>query len=326
VFVYAAENGGAAEADDVTEGGWDEGAVVVTDDTAGKFGAEGGEIIKNKAIDGSGDTAEGAEGAGESPKFAADEEMGRDVFVAGVFGEEVFAEVFAEVAGEVADFADAVDVGAVGVAPAGSVAGDVATAKGCGVGLVDVTVVVVGEGVYFGIHAMGIGIDVAEFVLDAVPFFAEFGGGDEDVCEEVEVDVSVFLFFSSPNVVKHAVLFAEFGEELVEETGFNDLVGVALGAAECEGDEGYAEFYPATGVAVVGAFCSGEEKEPFDGGLDAAGSFGRDDAFRIVLTGQAPTIRLGKIIFTTGTGFEVLVVDGDAVGFDGYGGDGDHDF
>ncbi len=126
--------------------------------------------------------------------------------------------------------------------------------------------------------------------------------------------------------MKHAVLFAEFGEELVEETGFNDLVGVALGSAECEGDEGYAEFDPAAGVAVVGTFCFGEEKEPFDGGLDAAGSFGRDDAFRIVLTGQAPTIRFWEIIFTTGTGVEVLVVDGDSVGFYGYGGDGDHDF
>lgn len=68
------------------------------------------------------------------------------------------------------------DVGAVGIAPAGSVTSDVATAEGCGIGLVDVTVVVVGEGVYFGAHAVGVGIDVAEFVLDAVPFFAEFGG------------------------------------------------------------------------------------------------------------------------------------------------------
>ena len=118
--------GRAAEADDVAEGGRDEGAVVVTDDPAGKFGAEGGEIIKNKAIDGSGNAAEGAEGAGQSPKFTADEETGRDVFVVFVFGEEVFAKV----AGKVADFADAVDVGTVGIAPAGSVTGDVATAEG----------------------------------------------------------------------------------------------------------------------------------------------------------------------------------------------------
>ena len=122
--------GRAAEADDVAEGGRDEGAVVVTDDPAGKFGAEGGEIIKNKAIDGSGNAAEGAEGAGQSPKFPADEETGRDVFVVFVFGEEVFAKVFTEVAGKVADFADAVDVGTVGIAPAGSVTGDVATAEG----------------------------------------------------------------------------------------------------------------------------------------------------------------------------------------------------
>lgn len=43
------------------------------------------------------------------------------------------------------------------------------------------------------------------------------------------MDVSVFLFFGPPDVVDHAVLFAEFGEELVEETGFNDLIGMALG-------------------------------------------------------------------------------------------------
>ena len=318
--------GRAAEADDVAEGGRDEGAVVVTDDPAGKFGAEGGEIIKNKAIDGSGNAAEGAEGAGQSPEFTPDKETGRDVFVFFVFGKEVFAKVFTEVAGKVADFADAVDVGAVGVAPAGSVAGNVATAEGCGIGLVDVTVVVVGEGVDFGAHAVGVGIDVAEFVLDAVPFFAELGGIDEDVCEEVEMDVPVFLFFGPPDVVDHAVLFAEFGEELIEQAGFNDLIGMALGAAEGNGDQGYAEFYPAAGIAVVGPFCFGEEKEPFDGGLNATGRFGGDDALRIVLTGTAPAIRFGEIIFMTGTGFEVLVVDGDAVGLYGYGGDDDHDF
>ncbi len=200
-FVYAAEDGRAAETDDVAEGGGDEGAVVVPDDVAGKFGAEGGEVLKNKAVDGSGDAAEGTEGLGQSPKFTPDEETGRDVFVFFVFGEEVFAEVFAEVAGEVADFADAVNVGAVGVAPSGSVTGDVATAEGLGVGLVDVVVVVVGEGVYFGVHVFGICVDVAEFVLDAVPFLAQDGGVDEDVCEEVEVDVSVLLFFGSPDVV-----------------------------------------------------------------------------------------------------------------------------
>ena len=189
-----------------------------------------------------------------------------------------------------------------------------------------VTVVVVGEGVDFGAHAVGVGIDVAEFVLDAVPFFAELGGIDEDVCEEVEMDVPVFLFFGPPDVVDHAVLFAEFGEELVEETGFNDLIGMTLGAAEGNGDQGYAEFYPAAGVAVVGPFCFGEEKEPFDSGLNATGRFGGDDTLRIVLTGTAPAIRFGEIIFTTGTGFEVLVVDGDAVGLYGYGGDDDHDF
>ena len=318
--------GRAAEADDVAEGGRNEGAVVVTNDPAGKFGAEGGEIIKNKAIDGSGNAAEDAEGAGQSPKFTPDEETGRDVFVFLVFGEEVFAKVFTEVTGEVADFADAVDVGAVGVAPAGSVAGNVATAEGCGIGLVDVTVVVVGEGVNFGAHAVGVSIDVTEFVLDVVPLFAEFGGIDEDVCEEVEMDVSIFLFFGPPDVVDHAVLFAEFGEELVEQAGFNDLIGMALGAAEGNGDQGDAEFYPAAGVAVVGPFCFGEEKEPFDVGLNAAGRFGRDDALRIVLTGTAPAIRFGEIIFTTGTGFEVLVVDGDSVGLYGYGGDDDHDF
>lgn len=178
----------------------------------------------------------------------------------------------------------------------------------------------------FGAHAVGIGIDITEFVLDAVPLFAEFGSIDEDVCEEVEMDVSVFLFFGPPDVVDHTVLFAEFGEELVEETGFNDLIGMALGAAEGDSDQGYAEFHPAAGVAVVGPFCFGEEKEPFDSGLNAAGRFGRDDAFRIVLTGTAPAIRFGEIIFTTGTGFEVLVVNGDAVGLYGYGGDDDHDF
>ena len=107
--------GRAAEADDVAEGGRNEGAVVVTNDPAGKFGAEGGEIIKNKAIDGSGNAAEDAEGAGQSPKFTPDEETGRDVFVFLVFGEEVFAKVFTEVTGEVADFADAVDVGLLGL-------------------------------------------------------------------------------------------------------------------------------------------------------------------------------------------------------------------
>ena len=53
----------------------------MTDDPVGKFGAEGGEIIRNETINGCGDAPEGAEGAGESPKFSADEEMGRDVFV-----------------------------------------------------------------------------------------------------------------------------------------------------------------------------------------------------------------------------------------------------
>lgn len=162
--------------------------------------------------------------------------MGRDVFVFCVFGEEVFAKVFAEVTGEVTDFADAVDVGAVGVAPAGGMAADVAAAEGCGVGLSDEAVVVVGEGVDFGAHAVGIGVDVTEFVLDAVPFLTESGGVDEDVCDEVEMDVSVFLFFGSPKVVDHAVLLTEFGEELVEQTGFYDLIGVALGAAEGDGD------------------------------------------------------------------------------------------
>lgn len=179
---------------------------------------------------------------------------------------------------------------------------------------------------YFGAHAVGVGIDVAKFVLDAVPFFAEFGSVDEDVCEEVEVDVSVFLFFGSPDVVVHAVLFAEFGEELVEETGFNDLIRMALGTAEGNGNQGYTEFYPAAGVAVVGTFCFGEEKEPFDSGLNAAGRFGGDDALRIVLTGPAPAVRFGKIIFTTGTGFKALVVDGDAMWLYGYGGDDYHVF
>lgn len=63
-FVDATEDGRASEANDVAEGGRDEGAVVVPDDVAGKFVAEGGEVVKNKAIDGSGDAAEGAEGAG----------------------------------------------------------------------------------------------------------------------------------------------------------------------------------------------------------------------------------------------------------------------
>ncbi len=89
---------------------------------------------------------------------------------------------------------------------------------------------------YVSTHAVGIGIDVAEFVLNAVPLFAEFGGIDEDVCEEVEMDVPVFLFFGPPNVVDHAVLFPEFGEELIEQTGFNDLIGMTLGAAEGNGD------------------------------------------------------------------------------------------
>ena len=102
----------------------------MTDDPAGKFGAKGGQIIENKAINGSGNTAEGAEGAGQPPKFTADEETGRYIFVFFVFREEVFAKVFTEVAGEIADFADAVDVGAIGVAPAGSVAANVATAEG----------------------------------------------------------------------------------------------------------------------------------------------------------------------------------------------------
>lgn len=102
----------------------------MTDDPVGKFGAEGSQIIKNKAIDGSGNTAEGAQGAGQPPKFTADEETGRDVFVSFVFGEEVFAKVFTEVAGKIADFADAVDVGAIGVAPVRSVAADVATTEG----------------------------------------------------------------------------------------------------------------------------------------------------------------------------------------------------
>lgn len=101
----------------------------MTDDPAGKFGAKSGQIIENKAIDGGRNAAEGAEGAGQPPKFTADEETGRDVFVSFVFGEEVFAKVFTEVTGEIADFADAVDVGAIGVAPAGSVAADVATTE-----------------------------------------------------------------------------------------------------------------------------------------------------------------------------------------------------
>ncbi|WP_419545771.1 hypothetical protein [Odoribacter laneus] len=178
----------------------------------------------------------------------------------------------------------------------------------------------------FGAHAVGVSIDVAELILDAVPLFAELGGIDKDVCEEVEMDVPVFLFFGPLDVVDHAVLFAEFGEELVEQAGFNDLIGMTLGAAEGNGDQGYAEFHPAAGVAVVGAFCFGEEKQPFDCGLNAAGRFGGDDTLRIVLTGPAPAIRFGKIIFTTGTGFEVLVVNGDSVGLYGYGGDDDHDF
>ena len=128
------------------------------------------------------------------------------------------------------------DVGAVGIAPAGSVAGDVATAEGGVVGLCEVAVVVIGKGLNFCTHAVGIGIDVAKFVLDTVPFFAEFGCIDEDVGDEVEMDVSVFLFFGSPKVVDHSVLFTEFGEELVEETGFDDLVGMALGAAKGDGD------------------------------------------------------------------------------------------
>ena len=101
---------------------------------------------------------------------------------------------------------------------------------------------------------------------------------------------------------------------------------MTLGAAEGNGDEGYAEFHPAAGVAVIGPFCFGEEKEPFDSGLNATGRFRRDDALRIVLTGTAPAIRFGEIIFTAGTGFEVLVVNGDAMWLYGYGGDDDHDF
>lgn len=50
----------------------------------------------------------------------------------------------------------------------------------------------------------------------AVPFLAEFEGIEVDVGYEVEVYVSVLLFFGSPYVVVHSVLFAEFGEELVE--------------------------------------------------------------------------------------------------------------
>lgn len=44
------------------------------------------------------------------------------------------------------------------------------------------------------------------------------------------------------------------------------------------------------------------------------------------MTGRTPAVRLREIIAGTGTGFEVLVVDGDAVGFYGYGGDDDHVF
>ena len=252
--------------------------------------------------------------------------MGRDAFVTGVFGEEVFTQVFAEVAGEVAYFADAVDVSAVGVAPAGGVTADVTTAEGVGVSLSDEAVVVVGEGVDFCAHAVGVSVDIAEFVLDAVPLFAEFGGVDEDVGDEVEMDVSVFLFFGFPEVVDHSVLFAQFGEELVEEAGFDDLIGVTLGTAQGDGDQGDAEFYPATGVAVVGPFCFGEEKEPFEGGLEAAGGFDGDDAFGIVVAGRTPAIGAREIIAAVGTGADVLVVDGNAVGFYGYGGDGDHVF
>lgn len=36
----------------------------MTDDPAGKFGAEGGEIIGNETVDGCGDAAEGTKGLG----------------------------------------------------------------------------------------------------------------------------------------------------------------------------------------------------------------------------------------------------------------------
>ena len=66
------------------------------------------------------------------------------------------------------------------------------------------------------VHPAGVGINITEFVLDAVPPLPEFGSIEDGVCDEMEMDVSVLLFFGPPDVVCHSVLFPEFGEELVE--------------------------------------------------------------------------------------------------------------
>lgn len=88
---------------------------------------------------------------------------------------------------------------------------------------------------------------------------------DEHVGDQVKVDVSIFLFFGSPNVMDHAVLFPEFGEKLIEQAGFDDLVGMALGTAQGECDERYPESYPTMGFPVVRLFGFGKEKQPFEG-------------------------------------------------------------
>lgn len=191
--------------------------------------------------------------------------MRGNCIIGGVFREQVFAKVFTQVTDKITDPADAVYIGTVGVPPTGCHPVDVTLPEYVGVGLSDKGIVIIGKRVNLCVHPVGVGIDVTEFVLDAVPLFPELGGMNEHVGDQVKVDVPVFLFFRSPNVVDHAVLFTEFGEKLIEQAGFDDLVGVALGTAQGKRDERYPESYPTMDFPVVRFFGFGKEKEPFEG-------------------------------------------------------------
>lgn len=259
-FVNAAKNGRTPGTDYFGKGNGDESTVVVPDNPAGKFSTQGGEIVEKEAINDSGHVFKCAQGLGQSPKFSVYQKMRGDCIIGGVFREQVFTKVFTQVTGEVTNPADAMDISAVGILPTGCRPVDVTLPEYCGAGLSGKGVVIIGKRVNLCVHPVGIGIDVAEFVLDAVPLFPELGGLNKYVCDQVKVDVSVFLFFRSPNVMDHAVLFPEFGEKLIEQAGFDDLVGMALGTTQCERDERYPESYPAMGFPVVRFFGFGKEK------------------------------------------------------------------
>lgn len=170
-FVNAAENGRTPGTDNFGKGNGDESTVVVPDNPAGKFGTQGGEIVEEEAINDSGHVFKCAQGLGQSPKFSMYKQMRGDCIIGGVFREQVFTKVFTQVTDEVTNLANAMYVGTVRVSPTGCRPVNITLPEYVGVGLSCKGVVVIGKRVNLCVHPVGIGIDVAEFVLDAVPLF-----------------------------------------------------------------------------------------------------------------------------------------------------------